>query len=65
MDIMKVGSHGSTFGGNPLAVVVSKAAIKYCLDFKLSENAEKLGYEKDDAILFKIGEIKKLKALIN
>ena len=43
MDIMKVGSHGSTFGGNPLAVVVSKAAIKYCLDYKLSENAEKLG----------------------
>jgi ornithine--oxo-acid transaminase len=43
MSIMKVGSHGSTFGGNPLAVVVSKAAIKYCLDYKLSENAEKLG----------------------
>ena len=43
MDIMKVGSPGSTFGGNPLAVVVSKAAIKYCLDYKLSENAEKLG----------------------
>ena len=43
MDIMKVGSHGSTFGGNLLAVVVSKAAIKYCLDYKLSENAEKLG----------------------
>ena len=43
MDIMKVGSHGSTFGGNPLAVVVSKAAIKYCFDYKLSENADKLG----------------------
>jgi len=43
MNIMKVGSHGSTFGGNPLAVVVSKAAIKYCLDYKLSENADKLG----------------------
>ena len=40
---MQVGSHGSTFGGNPLAGVVAKASIKYTLDYKLSENAENLG----------------------
>ena len=43
MSVMQVGSHGSTFGGNPLAGVVAKASIKYTLDYKLSENAENLG----------------------
>ena len=32
---------------------------------RFKENAEKFGYEKDEAIIFKIGEIKKLKDLIN
>ena len=43
MSVMQVGSHGSTFGGNPLAGVVAKASIKYTLEYKLSENAENLG----------------------
>ena len=43
MSVMQVGSHGSTFGGNPLAGVVAKASIKYTLDYKLSENSENLG----------------------
>ena len=29
------------------------------------EKAEKIGYKKEDAIIFKIGEIKKLEDLIN
>ena len=43
MSVMKVGQHGSTFGGNPLACVVAKEAIKYSIDNNLSERAEKLG----------------------
>ena len=43
MSVMKVGEHGSTFGGNPLACVVAKEAIKYSMDNNLSEKAEKLG----------------------
>ena len=40
---MKVGQHGSTFGGNPLACVVAKEAIKYAIENNLSEKAHKLG----------------------
>ena len=43
MSVMKVGQHGSTFGGNPLACVVAKEAIKYSIDNNLSEKAEILG----------------------
>ncbi len=43
MDVMKVGQHGSTFGGNPLACVVAKEAIKYAIENNLSEKAHKLG----------------------
>jgi ornithine--oxo-acid transaminase len=44
--IMKVftpGTHGSTFGGNPLASVVGVAALEVLEEEKLDENAEKLG----------------------
>lgn len=43
MGVMKVGQHGSTFGGNPLACVVAKEAIKYSIDNDLSNKADKLG----------------------
>ena len=43
MSVLKVGQHGSTFGGNPLACVVAKEAIKYSIDNNLSEKAQKLG----------------------
>jgi ornithine--oxo-acid transaminase len=45
-DIMKVitpGSHGSTFGGNPVAAAVAIAALKVIKDEQLTENAEQLG----------------------
>ena len=32
---------------------------------RFKENAEKFDYKKEEAIIFKIGEIKKLKDLIN
>lgn len=37
------GEHGSTFGGNPLAAAVARAAIRVIVDENLVENAEKLG----------------------
>jgi len=37
------GNHGSTFGGNPLACAVGKAAIRVILEEKLAENAFALG----------------------
>ncbi len=40
---IKPGEHGSTFGGNPLACAVAKAALEVVRDEKLSENAEHLG----------------------
>ncbi len=45
-DIMlciKPGEHGSTFGGNPLACAVAKAALEVVLEENLSEKAEYLG----------------------
>lgn len=37
------GEHGSTFGGNPLAAAVSRAALKVIRDEKLSERSFELG----------------------
>jgi ornithine--oxo-acid transaminase len=43
MMCIKPGEHGSTFGGNPLACVVAKAALEVIIDEKLAENAMELG----------------------
>lgn len=41
--VFNPGDHGSTYGGNPLACAVARAALKVLKDEKLIENAEKLG----------------------
>lgn len=43
MDVFTPGSHGSTFGGNPLACTVAIAALEVVRDEKLGERAEVLG----------------------
>ena len=43
MSVITPGSHGSTFGGNPLACKVAMAALEVVKDEQLSERAEKLG----------------------
>lgn len=40
---IKPGEHGSTFGGNPLACAVAKAALEVVKEENLAENAERLG----------------------
>ncbi|MCB0465910.1 MAG: ornithine--oxo-acid transaminase [Aequorivita sp.] len=43
MGVIKPGTHGSTFGGNPVAAAVAIAALSVVRDEKLAENAERLG----------------------
>ncbi|OAB78254.1 ornithine--oxo-acid transaminase [Cochleicola gelatinilyticus] len=43
MNVITPGSHGSTFGGNPVAAAVAMAALKVVKDENLAENAEELG----------------------
>jgi ornithine--oxo-acid transaminase len=40
---IRPGEHGSTYGGNPLACAVAKAALQVVQDEKLADNAERLG----------------------
>jgi ornithine--oxo-acid transaminase len=40
---LKPGEHGSTYGGNPLACAVAKAAVQVLVEEKLSENSLRLG----------------------
>ncbi|HUX38420.1 MAG TPA: ornithine--oxo-acid transaminase [Rectinemataceae bacterium] len=43
MDVFTPGTHGSTFGGNPLASAIGIAALEVLEDEKLDENAQRLG----------------------
>ena len=43
MDHFKPGSHGSTFGGNPLASKVASKAIDLLFEDKLIENSKNMG----------------------
>ena len=43
MNVITPGSHGSTFGGNPLAGRVAMAALKVVEEEQLAENADRLG----------------------
>ena len=43
MNVLKPGTHGSTFGGNPLACSIGTAALKVIEDEELCENSEKMG----------------------
>lgn len=40
---IKPGEHGSTFGGNPMACHIAKAALEVVKDEALAENADKMG----------------------
>ncbi|WP_026873061.1 ornithine--oxo-acid transaminase [Inquilinus limosus] len=43
LGVLKPGQHGSTFGGNPLACAVARAALKVLVEEGMIENAERQG----------------------
>jgi ornithine--oxo-acid transaminase len=43
MSVLHPGEHGSTFGGNPLACAVARAAIKVLVEEGMIENASRVG----------------------
>ena len=44
MEVITPGTHGSTYGGNPIACAVVTAALKVVKDENLAEKAEELGF---------------------
>jgi ornithine--oxo-acid transaminase len=55
MDVFEPGSHGSTFGGNPLAAAIGRAALKVIVDEQLAQRAQDLGS-------WFLGELQKIKS---
>ncbi len=43
MEVIQPGEHGSTFGGNPLAAAIARAALKVIVEEHLVDNAAALG----------------------
>ena len=57
MMCIKPGEHGSTYGGNPLACKVAKAALEVVTDEKLAEKAENLGHIFRDELKQRLGHL--------
>jgi ornithine--oxo-acid transaminase len=50
LGVLKPGQHGSTFGGNPLACAVARAALKALVEEGMIENSERMGARFTDGL---------------
>ncbi len=50
MDVFTPGSHGSTFGGNPLGAAIAEAALDVVVDERLAERAADMGAYLQDGL---------------
>ena len=56
LGVLKPGEHGSTFGGNPLACAVARAAMKVLVEEGLIENAARVGDRLLDNLKAAVGD---------
>jgi len=56
LGVLKPGEHGSTFGGNPLACAVARAAMKVLVEEGLIENAARVGARLLDNLKAAVGD---------
>jgi ornithine--oxo-acid transaminase len=64
MDVFTPGIHGSTYGGNPLACAVAKAALAVLVDEKLVERAAELGaYLEAKLAILPAAKVKEVRAI--
>jgi len=43
MSNIRAGEHGSTFGGNPLAMAIAKRSVEVLIEEKMVENSKEVG----------------------
>ena len=62
LGVLKPGEHGSTFGGNPLACAVGRAALKVLVEEGLVENAATQGaYFLEELAKLKTNQVKEVR----